>query len=266
MTRGRALSTAEKGVPLDAAAPEPPPPLNSRPEQAAHQDDLLRIRGIDERAAQDLRELGVHSFAQLAALTPEQERLFADKRPDCGPAARQLWIAQAQLIDGGVDPRSFADRRRDLRGWTRERAHSLRAALPEIIAPRAQDALYAGVRPLSLRLPPLGEMDDLEKIDGIDPATAKRLNALGIWTYTQIACWSNQNVRWIGSYLAFPGRIEREFWVGQAQALVDLSLTAQFRRLPCSSGDVVRCGVEKSCVLILGRSKIGFEASSRMLS
>ena len=95
---------AEQGLALDAVAPEPQPPSNSRSEQAAHQDDLLRIRGIDESAARDLRELGVHSFAQLAALTPEQERLFADKRPDCGPAARRLWIAQAQLIDGGVDP------------------------------------------------------------------------------------------------------------------------------------------------------------------
>jgi NADH-quinone oxidoreductase subunit E len=130
-----------------------------------------------------------------------------------------LWIAQAQLIDGGVDPDlspTGEGARLDEGG-----ALSLRAALPEIITPRLQDALYAGARPLSLRLPPLGEVDDLEKIDGIDPATAKRLNALGIWTYTQIACWSDQNIRWIGSYLAFPGRIERECWVGQAQALVD---------------------------------------------
>jgi predicted flap endonuclease-1-like 5' DNA nuclease len=218
---GRGAFDLEKGFAFDAATPEPQPQPGSNPypEQAAEQDDLLRIRGIDESAAQGLRELGVQSFAQLAALTPEQERLFADKRPDCGPAERRLWIAQAQLIDGGVDP--------DLSptgGGVRldeGAALSLRAALPEIITPRLQDALYAGARPLSLRLPPLGEMDDLEKIDGIDPATAKRLNALGIWTYTQIACWSDQNIRWIGSYLAFPGRIERESWVGQAQALVD---------------------------------------------
>ncbi len=142
----------------------------------------------------------------------------------------------------------------------------LRAALPEIVTPHAHDALYAGVRPLSLLQPPLGEMDDLEKIDGIDPATAERLNALGIWTYTQIACWSNQNVRWIGSYLAFPGRIEREVLGRPGASFGDLICCDAFQTLACSSGDVVRRGVEKSCVLILGRSKIGFEASSRMLS
>jgi|GEM_PF-5083287 len=224
-TAGKAASAwqdvlAGEGVALETAVPETPPASISQPGPAEEEDDLLRIRGVDKSAAQVLRELGVHSFAQLAALTLEQERLFADRRPDCGPAARQLWIAQAQLIDGGVDPDLSPPGDGILGQMDEERAHCLRAALPEIVSPHAQDALYAGVRPLSLRQPPLGEMDDLEKIDGIDPATAERLNALGIWTYTQIACWSNQNVRWIGSYLAFPGRIERESWVSQAQALV----------------------------------------------
>jgi predicted flap endonuclease-1-like 5' DNA nuclease len=212
-------SLASQGVALDAAASKTPPPEKLSLEPAGEKDDLLRIRGIDENAAQDLRELGVESFAQLAALTPEQERLFADKRPDCGPAARQFWIAQAQLIDGGVDPDLAPDDA--LAPLDEGGALSLRAALPEVITPHVNDALYAGIRPLSLRQPPLGEMDDLEKIAGIDPATAERLNALGIWTYAQIACWSDQHVRWIGSYLAFPGRIERDSWVGQAQALVD---------------------------------------------
>ena len=217
--QGVALDTGQ-GVALDTAASETPPSSNFRPEPAAEDDDFLRIRGMDESAAQDMRELGVRSFAQLAALTPEQERLFVDKRPDCGRATRQLWIAQAQLIDGGVEPDLWPPGDGVFERLDEGGALSLRAALPEIIAPHAHDALYAGVRPLSLRQPPMGEMDDLEKIAGIDPATAERLNGLGIWTYAQIACWSDHNVRWIGSYLAFPGRIERESWVGQAQELV----------------------------------------------
>jgi predicted flap endonuclease-1-like 5' DNA nuclease len=192
----------------------------ARLEPAADEDDLLRIRGMDENAAQVLRELGVHSFRQLAALTPEQERLFTERRPDFGPVARQLLIAQARLIDAGVHPNLSPPGDGISPQADERRADILRAVLPEIVTPHAHDALYAGVRPLPLLQPPLDEMDDLKKIDGIDAATAERLNALGIWTYTQIACWSNQNVRWIGSYLAFPGRIEREAWVSQAQALV----------------------------------------------
>jgi predicted flap endonuclease-1-like 5' DNA nuclease len=212
---------AGQGVAFDTAATEAPLSSHSHAAPVAEADDLLRIRGLDEGAAQDLREIGVRSFAQLAALTPEQERLFVDKRPDCGPATRQLWIAQAKLIDGGVDPDLSPPGKGAFARLDEGSALSLCAALPEIITGRVHDALYAGTRPLSLRLPPLGEMDDLKKIAGIDPATAERLNALGIWTYTQIACWSDQNIRWIGSYLAYPGRVERESWVGQAQALVD---------------------------------------------
>jgi ABC-type amino acid transport substrate-binding protein len=35
----------------------------------------------------------------------------------------------------------------------------------------------------------------------------------------QIAAWSEDNVKWVGSYLAFAGRIDREKWVAQARDL-----------------------------------------------
>jgi predicted flap endonuclease-1-like 5' DNA nuclease len=196
----------------DAAAPAPAPA--SKP---AFADDLSRIHGLDRNAAQELRGLGVRSFAQLAAWNGEQERLFALRRPDFGPAARQFWIAEARLLAGGVEPEVP-----DIDGGLDEEAAlALRKALPRLAAPQIHDSLYPGLRPLSLTQPPQGEGDDLEEIAGIDGATAERLNALGVWTYAQIARWSAQNVRWVGSYLAFPGRIEREGWVGQAQALLD---------------------------------------------
>ncbi|MCU0884757.1 MAG: ABC transporter, partial [Beijerinckiaceae bacterium] len=37
--------------------------------------------------------------------------------------------------------------------------------------------------------------------------------------FDQIAQWTRDNVLWAGSYLAFPGRIEREEWVSQAADL-----------------------------------------------
>ncbi|MCA3629100.1 MAG: hypothetical protein IOC35_02110, partial [Methylobacterium sp.] len=40
-----------------------------------------------------------------------------------------------------------------------------------------------------------------------------------IWHFDQIAGWSAEEVQWVGSYLAFPGRIERENWVEQARQL-----------------------------------------------
>lgn len=78
-----------------------------------------------------------------------------------------------------------------------------------------------GERPPALPGPRAGDADDLRRIKGIGPQNATRLNALGIYHLDQIAAWTPIEARWVGAYLAFPGRIEREDWVGQAKALVD---------------------------------------------
>ncbi len=99
-----------------------------------------------------------------------------------------------------------------------ERAAWLKT-LPQPAAPGAGDGLYAGSRPAGFSEPPLGEKDDLTRLSGVDAETAARLNGLGVWTLRQIACWSEENARWIGAYLATPGAPEREDWIGQARAL-----------------------------------------------
>lgn len=76
-----------------------------------------------------------------------------------------------------------------------------------------------GERPPALPGPRAGNVDDLRRIRGIGPQNATRLNVLGIYHLDQIAAWTPAEVRWVGAYLAFPGRIEREDWIGQARAL-----------------------------------------------
>jgi len=63
------------------------------------------------------------------------------------------------------------------------------------------------------------EVDDLTEINGIGPVNAKALNNMGIYRFSQIASWSAGVAETIGERLEFPGRIEREDWVPQAQAL-----------------------------------------------
>lgn len=77
-----------------------------------------------------------------------------------------------------------------------------------------------GERPAALPGPRSGEADDLRRIRGIGPQNATRLNALGVYHLDQIAAWTPAEARWVGAYLAFPGRIEREDWMGQAQSLL----------------------------------------------
>lgn len=77
-----------------------------------------------------------------------------------------------------------------------------------------------GDRPSCLPAARDGGADDLRRIKGIGPQNETRLNALGIYHIDQIASWTPSEVRWMGAYLSFPGRIEREDWIGQARALL----------------------------------------------
>ncbi len=89
----------------------------------------------------------------------------------------------------------------------------------EAMAATAQPHSHPGARPAGLDAPREGGADDLTVIKGIGPVNAGKLNSLGIWHFEQVAAWSGVEVEWVGSYLSFPGRIEREDWVGQAKEL-----------------------------------------------
>ena len=86
-------------------------------------------------------------------------------------------------------------------------------------ADRAAAADAVGTRPLALAAPMGGKADDLKRIRGIGPANEKKLHGLGVYHFSQIAAWSAENAKWAGSFMAFPGRIEREEWIAQATVL-----------------------------------------------
>ncbi len=89
----------------------------------------------------------------------------------------------------------------------------------------ATPASLPGERPDPLEPAP-GKGDDLKRIKGIGPKNEDQLNALGIHTFAQVAAWTPANVAWVEGYLSFPGRIEREDWIGQARALAGDGETA----------------------------------------
>lgn len=94
-------------------------------------------------------------------------------------------------------------------------------AAPAPAAPSAPAAAEAdtGDKPAGIAGPRNGKADDLKRVRGIGRQNEERLHGLGIWHFDQIAGWTEREVRWVGNYLAFPGRIEREDWVGQAKVL-----------------------------------------------
>jgi predicted flap endonuclease-1-like 5' DNA nuclease len=75
------------------------------------------------------------------------------------------------------------------------------------------------MRPLTLPGPRNGVPDNLQRIRGIGQKNEELLNSLGVYHFGQIAAWTPAEARWIASHLAFPERIERDDWVGQAIVL-----------------------------------------------
>ena len=63
--------------------------------------------------------------------------------------------------------------------------------------------------------------DDLTRIKGIGPVIERKLNAIGVDSYSQIASWRKLDRDAFSEKLSFKGRIERDNWVPQARVLAD---------------------------------------------
>ena len=61
--------------------------------------------------------------------------------------------------------------------------------------------------------------DDLTQISGVGPVIVKKLNALGVTTFAQIAAWTPEDVAEMDEKLSFKGRIDRDGWLEQAKKL-----------------------------------------------
>jgi predicted flap endonuclease-1-like 5' DNA nuclease len=67
-----------------------------------------------------------------------------------------------------------------------------------------------------------GNSEDLTKINGIGPYIEQKLNEIGIYNYEQISRFKDEDIRVLTDLIDFfPGRIERDDWVGQAEELND---------------------------------------------
>jgi predicted flap endonuclease-1-like 5' DNA nuclease len=78
----------------------------------------------------------------------------------------------------------------------------------------------APTKPLVLEAARPEGPDNLQEIKGIGPALETLCHDLGIWHFDQIAAWTPAEVAWMDANLeGFRGRVSRDDWVRQAQAL-----------------------------------------------
>ena len=94
---------------------------------------------------------------------------------------------------------------------------------PEAAAPAAPELQPAPAPEAAAPAPaPAAQMpDDLKRISGIGPVIEKKLNAMGVQHFHQIATWNEADAARVDEQLNFRGRIAREKWIEQARALVD---------------------------------------------
>lgn len=239
---------------------EPARPI--RPLPPSEVDNLQRIRGIDAELARRLATAGIKRYEEIAAWSAADVERFDRDLAGAGRIARENWIEQAQiLMKGGATAFSRAFDRGSpgapipLPEAPAAAGEATAAGGPES-APPARPFLLGALRSVRSqayqnpepgpeaayrvgshnRVVRSGPPQDLKRIRGIGVLIEKRLNAMQIATYEQIANWTAQDIERVSRVLDFKGRIERENWVEQARILASGGATEFSRRV--DRGDV----------------------------
>jgi NADH-quinone oxidoreductase subunit E len=153
----------------------------------------------------------------LPVSAPQQGVPAAPEREDARPAARRAPSTVGVVARSMIASAAIGLRRR--RTVTRSDARvAQQPALPLPLPVPRQPEIVA-MRPAGLSAPRGGVPDNLQRIKGIGQRNEHMLNELGIFHFGQIAAWTPAEVAWIGQALAFPDRIARDDWVGQATLL-----------------------------------------------
>ena len=242
-----AVARAPAPAPVSASAPPPSP--------AASGDNLQRIADIDAELEQRLAAEGVTTYAHIAAWGPGDVVRFDHALGLDGRIAGEYWVEQAAVLARGEET-AFARAFDRMHGGLPLRSvppapaiaepeeTAAEAAEEEVTQSAAADrpqrsdiAVLRSVKSEAYRPADAAHgdaptaPDDLKRIRGIGLLIEKRLNALGITRYEQIANWTSGDIERVSSKLEFKGRIERENWIEQSRILASGGQTEFSRRL-----------------------------------
>lgn len=93
--------------------------------------------------------------------------------------------------------------------------------LKERVVLTPQQERVKGLVGTSIPAATAGKKDDLTLINGVGPFLEKKLNNVGIYTYEQISSLNTETIAEVTEAIEFfPGRIEKDDWVGQANRLL----------------------------------------------
>lgn len=185
------------------ATPELVPEPVPAPAPAAP-DDLSLISGVGPAIANNLNEFGITTYQQLVALSDEDAERVNDFVGFPGRVQREEWREQAAELLAGKAPRAKVDKE--------AKAETQKAKKLPAPAPKEEGAAPAKIAPPSAK-------DDLTKIKGIGPALQRELQNMGFHTFQQLSELNPEQIDEVNTQIGFPGRVERENWIGQAREL-----------------------------------------------
>ena len=225
---------------------------------ALGRDNLQRVSQISEEVERLLNAKGVSRYDQIANWSRAEVTRFEALLGNEGRISRENWIEQAHILARGGETayaRTFDSKAAEAAPEARrptKLAEAIRTAphpdaahddaTPEkkvdLTALRSvrSEALRGGeVSPAAIgtiggATPPV-RPDDLKRIRGVGVLIEKRLNAMGVWRYEQIANWTSSDINRVSQALEFRGRIERENWVEQARILTSGGQTEFAKRV-----------------------------------
>jgi predicted flap endonuclease-1-like 5' DNA nuclease len=268
---------AAVAYPIAGAAPSIREAQPIRPKPPADRDNLQRIGHIDAALEAKLNEAGIVRYAQIAGWSTVDVDRF-DAALGCqGAIARENWIEQAHILSRGGDTAysrqidgGSAPVRPPMPPVPPPAARPIKAAPPphqSSPAPAVAPPVTGSVDPhdlgtlRSVRPQATGETepgpeaagrvaaqdkvprappDDLKRIRGIGVLIEKRLFAMGVTSYEEIANWTAADIDRVSQSLEFKGRIERENWIEQARILASGGATEFSRRFDRGETDASR--------------------------
>lgn len=172
--------------------------------------------------------------AEIARLRGDNDRLKAELDA-CGRARaeleRRLREAEAALVSARSRPTVVSQPASSLVSTPVAKAPAPKPA-PKA-APKPAPKKATAPKKVSAPVKP----DDLRRLIGIGPVNEKKLHALGIRTFAQIAAWTAADIKRVEDVLEFDGRIDRERWIEQAKLLAAGNEKEFLRRFPTAGTD-----------------------------
>jgi len=166
-------------------------------QRSSLQDKLAASAETIERLNREVRSLEARSLALAGEV---QQRRLSGKRLDDELAAARKRHADSE---GRINL-----------------LHERIAELERDLAPRT--SAEPGPRPRGLLSSPNGAPDDLKQIRGIGKKLEKMLHQLGVFHFSQIASFSEDDVKWIADNIeGISGRVLRDDWINQAAILLN---------------------------------------------